>query len=128
MFSLACTNCEWSSPDQDIDRCPQCGATIDLRYAKQTITDDPSKPGIWRHVDHLPLHDLTYAVTLGEGNTPLLHSAQLGAQLGLPELYFKLEGNNPTGSYKDRIAAVGIARLQELGKRAWAATSSANPT
>jgi threonine synthase len=44
----------------------------------------------------------------------------------LADLYFKLESANPTGSYKDRIAAVGIARLQELGKSAWAATSSGN--
>lgn len=126
MFSLACTACDWTAPDQDLDRCPRCGATIDLRYATPTITDDVNRPGIWRYADHLPIHDLNNTVTLGEGNTPLLHTTQLGAQLGLPDLYFKLEGSNPTGSYKDRIAAVGIARLRELGKRAWAATSSGN--
>ena len=126
MFSLACTACDWASPDQDIDRCPQCGATIDLRYATAAIADDPNQLGIWRYANHLPIHDLRHAVSLGEGNTPLLPSAQLGGQLGLPALFFKVEGSNPTGSYKDRIAAVGIARLQELGKRAWAATSSGN--
>ncbi len=79
-------------------------------------------PGIWRYAAHLPLSDTAQAVSLGEGGTPLLRSAWLGAELGLPELHLKVEGANPTGSYKDRIAAVGIARLRELGKRAWAAT------
>jgi threonine synthase len=65
-------------------------------------------------------------VSLGEGNTPLLRSGQLERVIGVSELYFKLEGSNPTGSYKDRIAAVGMARLLDLGKRAWAATSSGN--
>jgi threonine synthase len=50
----------------------------------------------------------------------------LEQEIGLGGLYFKIEGSNPTGSYKDRIAAVGLSRLRELGKRAWAATSSGN--
>jgi threonine synthase len=69
---------------------------------------------------------VAFSVSLGEGGTPLLSSAHLSKALDLPELHFKLEGLNPTGSYKDRIAAVGISRLRELGKRAWAATSSGN--
>jgi len=56
----------------------------------------------------------------------LIQSNRIGPDLGLRQLYLKLEGLNPTGSYKDRIAAVGISRLKELGKRAWAATSSGN--
>jgi len=65
-------------------------------------------------------------VSLGEGNTPLVPSQSLGQGSDLDNLYFKLEGANPTGSYKDRIATVGISRLLELGKGAWVATSSGN--
>jgi threonine synthase len=126
MFNLTCTACAWESVDADLSACPACGATIDIRYPSPHIPVQPKLPGIWRYAAHLPLSDISHAVSLGEGGTPLLRSAWLGAELGLPELHFKVEGANPTGSYKDRIAAVGIARLCELGKRAWAATSSGN--
>lgn len=126
MFNLACTACDWQAGDADLNACPACGATLDVRYASPQIVLRPELPGIWRYGARLPLRDPAHAVSLGEGNTPLLRSAHLGRQLGLPALHFKAEGMNPTGSYKDRIAAVGIARLCELGKRAWAATSSGN--
>lgn len=82
--------------------------------------------GIWRFASFLPLDNLAHAVSLGEGNTPLIKSHHLGPALNLNELHFKVEGANPTGSYKDRVAAVGISRLLELKKEAWAATSSGN--
>jgi threonine synthase len=126
MFYLGCTTCAWQSADADLGACPECGATLDVRYDSPQIPIAPELSGIWRYAAHLPLRDPAHAVSLGEGATPLLRAAWLGEALGLPELHFKVEGANPTGSYKDRIAAVGIARLCELGKRAWAATSSGN--
>jgi len=126
MFKLACTSCGWRADDADLSACPSCGATVNVTYASAAITVNPDRSGIWRYADRLPLHNAAHAVSLGEGGTPLVRAAHLGAALGLPELHFKVEGANPTGSYKDRIAAVGIARLVELGKPAWAATSSGN--
>jgi threonine synthase len=126
MFHLACTLCAWQSEDADLSACPDCGATIDVRYESTDIPRQDGLPGIWRYSAHLPIRAPERAVSLGEGGTPLLRAARLGIELGVPELHFKIEGSNPTGSYKDRIAAVGIARLRELGKRAWAATSSGN--
>ncbi|MEZ4731491.1 MAG: threonine synthase [Caldilineaceae bacterium] len=125
-FSLACTACAWQGEDADLNHCPACGATLELTYAATALPVAADQPGIWRYAARLPLHNLTHVVSLGEGNTPLLRSAQLSAELGLAALYFKMESANPTGSYKDRIAAVGIARLLELGKHGWAATSSGN--
>jgi threonine synthase len=130
MFSLVCTLCDWQSPkgapDAGVSGCPACGATLDVQYDSTTIPIDPTLPGIWRYAAHLPVRNPQQAVSLGEGATPLLRAARVGEALGLPELYFKLESANPTGSYKDRIAAVGVTRLVELGKTAWAATSSGN--
>lgn len=126
MFRLTCTACQWRSDDADINVCPECEQTINVVYRSNQIPLNPGVPGIWRYAAHLPLHNLQNAVSLGEGNTPLLRAAHFGTALSLPELYFKLEGANPTGSYKDRIAAVGISRALELGKKAWAATSSGN--
>ena len=65
------------------------------------------------------------AVTLGEGPTPLLPSLW-GAAHGLPHLWFKDEGQNPTGTFKARGAAVAVSRLRELGVKRVAVSSSGN--
>ncbi|MCP4382608.1 MAG: pyridoxal-phosphate dependent enzyme, partial [Hyphomicrobiales bacterium] len=80
--------------------------------------------GIGRYHDRLPVDGPL--VSLGEGNTPLLPLERLGAAIGLPRLFAKLENVNPTGSYKDRIAAVSITVALERGHRGWIATSSGN--
>lgn len=65
-------------------------------------------------------------VTLGEGATPLIRSAKLGRELGLNQLWFKYEGANPTGSYKDRFASSAISHLVQDGKKICLGTSSGN--
>ncbi len=125
MIELTCAMCGWRAPDADHSACPMCGNPITLYYPDPLVVD-PARMGVWRYASRLPVHDPSHAVSLGEGQTPLLSANRLGRALDLPGLHFKLEGANPTGSYKDRIAAVGIARLRELGKTAWAATSSGN--
>lgn len=65
-------------------------------------------------------------VTLGEGGTPLIRSTKLGRELGLRELWFKYEGANPTGSYKDRFASSAVSHLVHDGKRVCLGTSSGN--
>ena len=62
---------------------------------------------LWKHADWWGAPPGA-RVTLGEGNTPLVRSVRLGAELGLAELWFKCEGANPTGSYKDRFAAAAV--------------------
>ena len=109
-----------------VANCPHDGGVLDPRYESAGFPLQPQLPGIWRYAAHLPLTDAKFIVSLGEGDTPLLPSSQLGPGIGLPRLYFKNEGLNPTGSYKDRIASVGITYLRQLGRRAWAATSSGN--
>lgn len=63
---------------------------------------------------------------MGEGNTPLIESVQLGPSMGLARLFFKLENCNPSGSYKDRFVAAEIQRHLAGGVRAFVATSSGN--
>lgn len=65
-------------------------------------------------------------VSLGEGHTPLLPSRVLGARWGVPNLFFKAEHLNPTGSYKDRFALFVINGLLREGQRSLVATSSGN--
>lgn len=66
------------------------------------------------------------SLTLGEGNTPLVRSRHIGPSVGLPNLYFKLEGTNPTGSFKDRFGAAAISDMLARGKKLCLATSSGN--
>ena len=74
----------------------------------------------------LPLTDATPLLTLGEGDTPLVKSNRLGKELGCPELYFKLEGCNPTGSFKDRGMVVTIAKALEQGSKGVMCASTGN--
>lgn len=61
----------------------------------------------------LPVNEETPLFSMGEGDTPLVRSRRLGPELGCPELFFKLEGCNPTGSFKDRGMVVAIAKALE---------------
>ncbi len=74
----------------------------------------------------LPISDSTPMISLGEGSTPLVKSTQLGNMLGCGELYFKLEGCNPTGSFKDRGMVVAVAKALEAGSRAIMCASTGN--
>lgn len=65
-------------------------------------------------------------ITLGEGGTPLIRSTKLGPELGLRQLWFKYEGANPTGSYKDRFASSAVSHLVQDGKKFCLGTSSGN--
>lgn len=65
--------------------------------------------------DHLPLTEDTPLFSLGEGDTPLVRSRSIVSKVGCVELYFKLEGCNPTGSFKDRGMVVAVAKAVEAG-------------
>lgn len=82
--------------------------------------------GIWKYSDLLPTVAEQAQLTLGEGNTPLVKSRQIGPSLGLDNLFFKLENLNPSGSYKDRFAAMAVSRLLEQDVSVCLATSSGN--
>jgi threonine synthase len=66
-----------------------------------------------RYRAHLPVTDATPMITLGEGETPLVRSHAVGRLVGCGDVYFKLEGCNPTGSFKDRGMVVAVAKALE---------------
>lgn len=80
--------------------------------------------GLGRFAADLPAVDSF--VELGEGDTPVLALPALAAELGLRRLSAKLESLNPTGSYKDRVAAMSLSLARQRGCRGWIATSSGN--
>jgi threonine synthase len=79
-----------------------------------------------RYRDLLPVNSATPMITLGEGDTPLIRSQVLEKELGCGELYFKLEGCNPTGSFKDRGMVVAVAKAVEGGSSSIICASTGN--
>ncbi len=81
---------------------------------------------IARYREHLPVGPATPEVDLNEGSTPLVASRNIGRALGLKNLYFKYEGLNPTGSFKDRGMVVAVAKALEAGSRVFMCASTGN--
>jgi threonine synthase len=79
-----------------------------------------------RYRDFLPLTPKTLLFSLGEGDTPLVRCPALEKEAGCGELYFKLEGCQPTGSFKDRGMVVAVAKAVEAGSRAVMCASTGN--
>ena len=81
---------------------------------------------IARYREHLPIGPATPVVDLSEGSTPLVESRNIGRALGLERLYFKYEGLNPTGSFKDRGMVVAVAKALEAGSKVLMCASTGN--
>lgn len=88
----------------------------------------PDWPGVIEaYSDFLPVTDQTPRVTLLEGNTPLIKSEHIAAELDAPvELYFKFEGANPTGSFKDRGMTMAVSKAKERGVEITMCASTGN--
>jgi threonine synthase len=140
--SLRCIRCDTSYPVGEMYLgCPRCAqegkpSNLELRYdpdelkASAKTAHGAAVAGIgtdsmWRYLPLLPV-DAENVVSLGEGATPLLAVPRLGARLGVPNLYVKDESRNPTGSFKDRLAAGAVSAARQLGKRVVVGSSSGN--
>jgi threonine synthase len=88
--------------------------------------------GVWpgviqKYRRFLPVTDTTPVVTLFEGNTPLIPAGRLAEQVGLKKpVWLKLEGLNPTGSFKDRGMTLAVSKAVEEGARAVLCASTGN--
>ncbi len=94
----------------------------------QTRADPRKARGvIARYREFLPVSESTPAVSLGEGNTPLIYSPRLSERVGRGcEVYIKYEGLNPTGSFKDRGMTVAVSKAVEEKARALICASTGN--
>ena len=79
-----------------------------------------------QYASFLPITPTTPIRTLGEGNTPLVRSQRLRKEIGCGELYFKVEGCNPTGSFKDRGMVLAVAKAVEAERSAIICASTGN--
>ena len=91
------------------------------------ISPDQARPQlVERYRQFLPIGPETPVVSLGEGATPLVHARRLGESIGLRNLHLKVEGQNPTGSFKDRGMVVAVAKALEEGARSVICASTGN--
>lgn len=120
---MQCSRCGYSEPfTRPLERCPRCGNDwLDIVYDYARVAriwqrELPRRPyTMWRYRELLPLRDDAHRLTMGEGGTPLLRATNLAMMLGCSHLYIKDERQGPTGSFKDRQAALAVSVMKELG-------------
>lgn len=106
-YEIKCTVCGRQSANLLDYKCRECGNPLDLRLNIALDTKDVRKGfhGVWRYAKFFPYVKASEIVTLGEGWTPLVKFSG--------NVYFKLEGLNPTGSFKDRGSTVLVSAIHK---------------
>ena len=104
----------------------KCGSVLELVSDIDVSKDifDGRKDNLWKFKECIPV-DETKIVSLNEGGTPFCKCDKLGDELGV-NLYVKVEGSNPTGSFKDRGMTVGMTKAMELGVSTVGCASTGN--
>lgn len=122
-----CIGCDARYPlEQVLYTCDACGEILEIALdARKLRGVKVFGTGVWRYAPFIPA-DVQRWVTLGEGATGLHRLARLEKQLGILALHLKNEGENPTGSFKDRGMTVGVTHAVEIGARAVACASTGN--
>ncbi len=123
MTELQCSDCGTLFSAAEIHTyCPNCQSPLivnyDLTAAKQHVDRDEVHKrlkGMWRWHELLPVREPQNMVTLGEGDTAILHLPRTGNDLGLSNLFVKDESSNPTGSFKARGLSAAVSKARELG-------------
>ncbi len=143
-YKLKCISCGAEYPGDEVRYSCDCGGLLDVEHdltslgVSRDLFDSrldrrgkgPGDPlyasGVWRYRELVLPVDEGRIVSRPEGNTNLYHSPRLSEWVGVDELYLKHEGENPTGSFKDRGMTVGVTQAKLLGSRAVACASTGN--
>jgi threonine synthase len=133
-FHLECLDCGALIEGSPLlSTCPSCaGEWLEARYELGSLTPSlhqraAGRPfDMWRYLEVLPIHGGRPSLSMGEGGTALILAENLGMMLGLPHLYIKDERQGPTGSFKDRQAALTLATLMEAGQTEAVVASTGN--
>jgi threonine synthase len=130
--ALRCRSCASEYALEDIGTCTACFGPLDPVYdwdelaravSRETIAAGPAS--IWRYAPLLPVEAPAEA-RLAPGFTPLVSAPRLADEVGVGELWLKLDIANPTHSFKDRVVAVAAAKARELGLETIACSSTGN--
>jgi threonine synthase len=132
--SFQCINCRSDYKTAEmIYECPRCHDLLEITYDYEQMASETntrlwrSRPfSVWRYLEHIPISNKTRIVSLGEGGTGLHKSENLADDLSLNKLRIKFEGENPTGSFKDRGMTVSVSKALEVGIKIVACASTGN--
>jgi threonine synthase len=122
-----CPNCNngWLDAEYELTY-PSINGHLAQRGQQWLQQLDRRGASLWRYRELLPLRHDENIVTLGEGWTPLLKAHNLSLMLGHPNIYIKDERQGPTGSFKDRQAAIAISAMKEAGIKEAVVASTGN--
>ncbi len=130
--SLCCRICATEHPLVATGSCTRCFGPLDPTYdwgalrsriSRSSIEAGPQS--IWRYADLLPV-EAPEEARLAPGMTPLVPAPRLAEEIGIGELWLKLDTANPTHSFKDRVVAVAARKAQELGLDTLSCSSTGN--
>lgn len=134
--AVRCPRCGQERPETAaFAQCPECrdaGVNVnsmpvyDLSRLDGAAIKDDREPGVFRYRALLPIQPDTRAVSLGEGDTPLVPLPVLANEIGVGRILLKDESRNPTWSYKDRLAAVAVTKAREAGAETVVVSSTGN--
>lgn len=126
--SLECISCHTEYPVDTHSRCSKCSGILTGKYELGGKFFDLTMRGdsVWQFADVMPYVPDSEVVSMGEGWTPLVRAKRLGDALGMPELWCKIEGENPSGSFKDRAASLGLSLAKSWGNPGVFTASSGN--
>ena len=110
--------------------CPAPGKPVVVEYDLEAVrrarrTDTPAARGLWRHAALLPVLDVPGDYAPDVGDTPSVRHTALSDELGC-DVWLKNEGGNPSGSFKDRGLAVGVALGAASGARRFCLPTQGN--
>jgi threonine synthase len=133
-IQMVCIDCGSGTPFSPTQlKCPRCNSEwLEAQYDYASVAASFSgahtrkNPGLWRYHELLPLRDQDNAITIGEGNTPLFPVINLGLMLSRPNIFIKDERQNPSGSFKDRQAALAVSVMKEAGIKDAVVASTGN--
>ncbi len=137
-MNLTCVDCSREyDADADRTRC-DCGGLLDVTLPLSDEIDrgtfdqrlgtwaKPDVSGVWRYRELLPTFADQHIATKPEGNTNLYDARTLAQWLGIDQLWLKHEGENPTGSFKDRGMTVATSHALKVRARMVACASTGN--
>lgn len=140
-YRLQCIACGAQYPPDELRYVCDCGGLLDVAHDLATLRGEVSRElfdgrrgewalpyasGVWRYREMILPVDEAAIVSRPEGNTSLYRSQQLSRWVGIDDLALKHEGENPSGSFKDRGMTVGVTQARLLGVRAVACASTGN--
>ena len=145
-IQLQCARCAASYPADRVRYLCDCGGLLDVVHDLEALRPEVNRhlfdgrlegaptphvaptinSGVWRYRELILPVTADAIVSRPEGNTPVYDHPRLSSWVGLDVLYLKHEGENPTGSFKDRGMTVGVTQARQLGARAVACASTGN--